>query len=426
MIAVTVGSFFLLALLGVPIAFSLGLAAVAGLSYADWNLVQLAGKVMNSIDSFPLMAIPLFVLSGELMLRGQVMAPLINLANAVVGRLRGGLAVVAVVATMILSSLSGVAVADATAIGGTLGRPLAESYGKTFSAALVAVASCMGPIIPPSAALILYAIMVGEVSVASLFLGGIIPGAMIGLLLIVYSLWIARRRGFPLTGEAFSLRGLLVALRKALVFLGMPILVLGGIIGGAFTATEGASIAAIYALALGVLVTRKLTFSDILRSLVHAGTVSAVVGALIAFSSVVTHIFTINHVGSEVAALIGAVSEGPMVLLLLVGAVLLLLGMFIEGNSLIIMTAPILAPVALSAGVDPVHFGVVFVFSIVLGILTPPVGILLFVVSSIWSVDVRHIMKEVLPMLGLLLAILLFCILVPQTVTYLPSLVLGK
>ena len=284
----------------------------------------------------------------------------------------------------------------------------------------------MGPIIPPSAGLILYAIMVGKISVAALFLGGVIPGVMIGCLLILYSIWVARRRGYPYTGVAFTFRGLFVAFRKAAIFLGTPILVIGGIIFGAYTATEGAAIAVLYSALLGIFVTRKLKLTDIFGALVHAGTISAIVGALIAFSSVVTHIFTINHVGSSVASLLAQASVGPTSLILLVCLILLILGMFIESNSLIIMTAPILAPVALSMGVDPIHFGVIFVFSIVIGILTPPVGIMLFVVSGIWNVDVKSLMKEVLPMLGIMFIILFLCILFPQLITFLPNLFLGK
>jgi len=425
-IAVTIAAFFVFALLGVPIAFSLGLSAAAGMIYADWDLVQLAGKMLSSVDSFPLMAIPLFVLAGELMIRGNVMDPLIALANAIVGRVRGGLAVVTVQATMILSSLSGVAVADATAIGGTLGKPLEKAYGKAFSASLVATASCMGPIIPPSAPMILYAIMVTNTSVAGLFLGGVLPGMLIGVLLMAYSLWIARRRGYPATGKAFSFGAFLQALRRALVFLGMPIVVIGGIMIGAFTATEGAAIAALYALMLGLFVTKSLGWRSIAESLVHAGSVSAIVGALIAFSSTVTYIFTVQHVGEAVAGAIGGLSGGATGFLVMLCIVLLILGMFIEGNSLIIMTAPILAPVGMALGIDPIHFGVVFVFCVVMGTLTPPVGVLLFVVSSIWQVDIRSLMREVLPMLSILALILMACVAVPELVTALPRAMMAR
>jgi tripartite ATP-independent transporter DctM subunit len=426
MIAVTIVAFFVFTLLGVPIAFSLGLAAAAGMLYADWDLVQLAGKMLSSVDSFPLMAIPLFVLAGELMIRGNVMEPLIALANAIVGRIRGGLALVTVQATMILSSLSGVAVADATAIGGTLGKSLEKAYGKPFSASLVATASCMGPIIPPSAPMILYAIMVSNTSVAGLFLGGVVPGILIGGLLMLYSLWVARRRGYPATGEAFSVGAFLRALRRALVFLGMPVVVIGGIMIGAFTATEGAAIAALYALVLGLFVTRALGWRGIAESLVHAGSVTAIVGALIAFSSTVTHIFTVERVGETVAGAITSLGGGPLGFMVMLCVVLLVLGMFIEGNSLIIMTAPILAPVGIALGVDPIHLGVLFVFCVVMGTLTPPVGVLLFVVSSIWQVEMRPLVREVLPMLGLLTLVLAACLVFPELVTALPRAVLAK
>ena len=425
MIALTIGSFFAFTLLGVPIAFALGLAALAGISFSGGDLVQLAGKVLNSIDSFPLMAIPLFVLSGELMIRGKAMGPLIDFANAIVGRMRGGLALVAVQSTMVMSAISGVAVADATAIGGTLGRPLEKAYGKTFSASLVATASCMGPIIPPSAPMILYAILVGDVSVAGMFLGGVVPGLMIGIMLMVYSVWVARRRGYPPTGDAFSILNLLRSFRIALPFLAMPVVVIGGIIIGAFTATEGAAIAVLCALMLGFLVTRQLTVRDLLTALGHAASVSAIVGALIAFSSSITHIFTLERVGEVVAEAILHATNSPMVMMALVCVIILILGMFIEGNSMLIMTAPILAPVAVSMGIDPVYFGVVFVFAAVMGTLTPPVGILLFVVSSIWKVDIRALIKETFPMFMILLFILALIVIFPDLILALPRYVMS-
>jgi TRAP-type transport system large permease protein len=205
MIAVMLLSFFLLAVLGMPLAFAIGCAAVAGMLWDGMPLVQLASKMVHSIDSFPLMAIPLFALAGQLMIKGGVMEPLIDLANAIVGRVRGGLAHVTIVTAMGLSSVSGTAVADAVALGGTLGPALSKAYSRPWSASLVAAASCLGPIIPPSSNMIVYAVVVGTVSVGGLFMAGVVPGILIGLALMLYATVVAYRRNYPPTGEPFSL-----------------------------------------------------------------------------------------------------------------------------------------------------------------------------------------------------------------------------
>lgn len=422
MIAVIIIAFFVLAILGLPLAFALGLAAVSGMLFAGFDMAQLPGKMLHSVDSFPLMAIPLFMLAGQLMIRGGIMEPLIDLANAVVGRVRGGLAHVTIVSAMAVSSVSGVAVADAAALGGSIGPHLTKAYSKTFAAALVAAASCMGPIIPPSAAMIVYAVVASDVSVAGLFMAGIVPGIVIGIAMMLMCGVIARRRNYPISGDPFSLRRILVSLRKAFLIFLMPIVVIGGIIGGVFTATEGAAVAVFYGLVVGFLVTRKLTVADLAPALLNAGIITAVVGALIAFSSVVTYLFTLNRVGDVLASSLLSISRDPTVFIFLMMAVLLLLGMFMEGNAIIIMLAPIAAPIAATLQIDPVYFGFLFVMNVVLGSITPPVGILLFVVSSIWRVGMAELVREIVPFIVLLYGILALCVFFPDLVIGLPRL----
>ena len=422
MITVMIVAFFVFAILGLPLAFALGLAAVSGMLFAGFDLAQLPGKMLHSVDSFPLMAIPLFMLAGQLMIRGGIMEPLIDVANAVVGRVRGGLAHVTIVAAMGVSSVSGVAVADATALGGSIGPHLAKAYSKTFAAALVAAASCMGPIIPPSAAMIVYAVVASDVSVAGLFMAGIVPGIVIGVAMMILCGIIAKRRGYPISGEPFSFRRVLVTARKAFLIFLMPIIVIGGIIGGVFTATEGAAVAVFYGLVVGFLVTRKLKFADLAPALLNAGIITAVVGALIAFSSVVTYLFTLNRVGDLLASGLLSISRDPTVFIVLMMAVLLVLGMFMEGNAIIIMLAPIAAPIAATLQIDPVYFGFLFVLNVVLGSITPPVGILLFVVSSIWRVGMVELVREIFPFIVLLYGILALCVIFPDIAIGLPRL----
>lgn len=422
MITVIIIAFFVFAILGLPLAFALGLAAVSGMLFAGFDLAQLPGKMLHSVDSFPLMAIPLFMVAGQLMIRGGIMEPLIDLANAVVGRVRGGLAHVTIVSAMAVSSVSGVAVADAAALGGSIGPHLAKAYSKRFAASLVAAASCMGPIIPPSAAMIVYAVVASDVSVAGLFMAGIVPGIVIGIAMMLMSGVIARRRNYAISGDPFSLRRVLVCLRKAFLIFMMPIVVIGGIIGGVFTATEGAAVAVFYGLVVGFFVTRKLTVADLAPALLNAGIITAVVGALIAFSSVVTYLFTLNRVGDVLASSLLSISRDPTVFIFLMMAVLLVLGMFMEGNAIIIMLAPIAAPIAATLQIDPVYFGFLFVMNVVLGSITPPVGILLFVVSSIWRVGMAELVREIFPFIVLLYGILALCVFFPDLVIGLPRL----
>jgi C4-dicarboxylate transporter DctM subunit len=421
-IATIVIIFFLFAALGMPIAFAMGMASLTAILVAGMDFMVLPGKMVHAVDSFPLMAIPLFMLAGQLMLRGGIMDPLIDFVNALIGRVRGGLAHVTVASAMLFSSVSGVAVADATALGGALGPALSKTYPRPFAASIVAAASCMGPIIPPSGAMIVYAVMAGNVSVAGLFLAGIVPGVLIGISMMGLCTYIAYRRGYPPTGDAFNWRKLVrETLRSIPIFL-MPIIVIGGIIAGAFTPTEGAAIAVAYALLIGFFFTRKLKLADLPVALFNAAIVTAVVGALIAFSTTVTYLFTIERVADLIVEWFGSYTTSPYVFICLVMVALLVLGAFVEGNSLIIMVAPVLAPVALSFGLDPIYFGFLFVMNIVLGSITPPVGILLFVTAGIWNEPITNIIKAIWPFIVLLYSVLVLLVLVPDIFMFLPKL----
>lgn len=414
--------FGVFAVLGMPLAFALGLAGLAGVLVGDFPMVQLAGKMVYSLDSFPLMSIPLFMLAGQLMLRGGIMDRLIDLANAAVGRVRGGLGHVTTVAAMGLSSVSGSSVADATALGGTLGPSLTKAYGAPFSAALVASASNLGPIIPPSIGMIVYAILAGEVSVGAMFLSGIIPGILLALGTMGLCTFYAHKRGYPLTGESFSLKNVLKELRRSLIVFLMPILVIGGIVGGAFTATEGAAVAVVYALFIGFFVTRKLRLADMPAVLLNAAIITAIVGALIAFASQVTHLLTAEMVGVWLGDWLRSITDSPLMFTFLVQLLLIFVGMVMESNAAYIMLVPIIAPIALQYGIDPVYFGFLFVMNITLGGITPPVGILLIITSGIWRIKMMEIIREIWPFIIMQYAVLFLCMLFPQIVLILPKL----
>lgn len=409
------------ALLGMPLAFALGLGAVAGVLESGFPLNMLPTRMMNAVNAFPLMSIPFFVLAGELMLRAGIMERLIDLANAAIGRVRGGLGHVTVLAGMGLSTVSGAAVADASALGWTMLRPLERHYGRGFSAAVIAASANLGPIIPPSGAMIVYAYMAGStVSVGGLFLSGVIPGLLLVLGMLTMCSVIAHARGLPLTGEAFSARRVLSELRRSFIVLMMPVVVIGGIVGGAFTATEGSAVAVVYALAVGFLVTRRLRLADLPEAIGATVVTTAVVGAMIAFASAVTYMLTIDLFPQKLAAWLKGITTDPLTFMALVAVVLVVVGCFLESNAAYIMLVPLLHPIAVDYGVDPLHFGFLFVFNLVIGMLTPPVGVVLFVVCGLARMPVGEIARHVWPFVAFMYGLLGACMLVPGLVLWLP------
>lgn len=416
-----VGVFFLVSLLGMPLAFGLGAAGVVALAISDIDFNLLPSRMMSAVNAFPLMSIPFFILAGELMLKAGMMERLIDLANAAIGRVRGGLAHVTMIAGLGLSTVSGAAVADASALGSTLIPSLKKLYGKGFSAAVCAAAANLGPIIPPSGAMIIYAFMAGpSVSVGGLFMAGIIPGLILVVGMMVLCSVIAIRRNYPLSGDAFSLRKIGVEFRRSILIFMMPVVVIGGIVGGAFTATEGSAVAVVYALAIGFFVTRRLSLRDLPGALVQTAITSAVVGAMIAFASVVTYMLTIDMLPQKLLQAIQAFTSDPMVFLVIVALLLFVVGMFLESNAAYIMLVPLLHPIALKFGIDPLHFGFLFVFNLVIGMLTPPVGVVLFVVCGIARISLGEITRHVWPFIALMYALLIACMFVPQIVLTVP------
>ncbi|MFM7346903.1 MAG: TRAP transporter large permease [Tagaea sp.] len=413
--------FFGAGLLGMPLAFSLGAGAVAGLWISGIDYNMLPSRMMNAVNAFPLMSIPFFVLAGELMMKAGIMERLIDLANAAVGRVRGGLGHVTILAGMGLSTVSGAAVADASALGSTMLKPLTKYYGVGFASAVIAAAANLGPIIPPSGAMIVYAFMAGpSVSVGALFMAGVIPGLMLVAIMMVMVSIYARKRNFPLTGEAFAWARVGHELRRSLVILMMPVVVIGGIVGGAFTATEGSAIAVVYALVIGFFITRRLTLADLPGLILRAAITSAVVGAMIAFASAVTFMLTVDLLPIKLAGFLRETTQDPLVFMLLVALALFVVGCFLESNAAYIMLVPLLHPIALQYGIDPLHFGFLFVFNLVIGMLTPPVGVVLFVLCGLARISVVEISKHIWPFVAAMYALLLACMLVPQIVLWLP------
>jgi C4-dicarboxylate transporter DctM subunit len=421
MIVAVAIAFAVLGAIGMPLAFAIGVSALAGALVGGLPLSMLPGKMVHSIDSFPLMAIPLFTLAGQLMISGQIMDRMIDFANSIVGRIRGGIAHVTIIAALILSGVSGTAVADATALGGTLVPALTKFYGKPFAAAVIGAASNLGPIIPPSAAFIVYAVMAGNVSVGGLFVSGVVPGFLLAGALMLLCSYLAHRRRYPYTSEPLSLRNIWLQTRRSAVVFMMPVIVVGGITAGAFTATEGAAISVVYALFVGFFITRKLKLSHLPGALLNAGIVTAVVGALIAFASMVTYIFSVSLLPQQMAEWLRTVTQSPLVFIMLVNLLLLICGMFIEANAILVMLAPLLAPIANAYGLDPIYFGFLFSMNVVLGGITPPVGIILFVMSAMTRLPMTTLIANMWPFVVVSYGVLLLCSFFPGLVLFLPK-----
>ncbi|WP_180898139.1 TRAP transporter large permease [Martelella soudanensis] len=419
---IVIATFLTLAFLGMPLAFSLGVAALAGLWLAGFDVNVMAPRILNAVNSFPLMSIPLFMIAGELMLKGGIMERLIDFANAFIGRVRGGLAQVTIISGAGLASVSGAAVADASALASTLVPSLKKQYGLGFSSGIVAAAANLGPIIPPSGAMIVYAFMAGSsVSVGGMFMSGVIPGILLFLAFMALCWFIAWKRDYPLAGEPISLANIWRQTRRNLVVFLMPVIVIGGIVGGAFTPTEGAAVGVCYALFLGFFVTRRLTISDLPHVLLDAAKTSALVGAMIAFAATVTFLFTIDLLPMKLAGFMQGLTDNPFVFLCLIALMLLVVGMFLESNAAYIMLVPLFHPIALHYGIDPLHFGFLFVLNLVIGMLTPPVGVVLFVICGVTGVKMGDLVRESWPFIAAMYAVLVACMLFPALVTWLPE-----
>lgn len=426
MVLVLIAAFVALLLLGLPIAYALagaGLAAV--LVQGKLNLTILAGKMFEGLDSFALLAIPFFMLAGALMNEGGITRRLVRFAQVIIGWVAGGLAYVNVVASMLFAGISGSAAAEAAAIGSVMIPSMKEEgYHEEFSAALTAAASTMGPIIPPSIPMILYGI-IANVSIGALFLAGAVPGVMLGVGFMVMVWWYTRTRRYP-AGPRPTVPEFVGAFRDALLALTMPGIILGGILGGVFTPTESSAVAAVYAFVLGVFVYREIRWSRLPAILAEAGLGTAIVMLVIGASELFAWILAAEQVPQRLAEGVLAVSANPWIVLLLVNVVLFVLGIWLEPAPLLIILVPVLAPLAAKVGIDPVHFGTVFVINAVIGLITPPVGASLFVVCSVGKVSMEKISRAIWPFVGMAVVVLLLVTYIPALSTWLPRVLMPR
>lgn len=419
---ILLASVFLLTLiLGFPIAFCLGVTSLAGLMWmGDVPLVILAQRMFTGIDSFPLMAVPFFVLAGELMNRGGTTKRLIDFANVLVGRIPGGLAHTNITASMFFGGISGSAVADAAAMGTILVPGMVrKGFPPGFSAAVTAASSTMGPIIPPSILMVLMGVTTG-LSIGGLFAAGIVPGLLLGLSMMALSLFMAMRYKFPREVFPFTGRMFWSSMAAALPALLAPLIILGGILGGVFTPTEAAAVAVFYAFFLGLCIYRELNFKDLGQIFVHSGVTTAVLLLIIGMANIFSWILSSEQIPTRIAQGMLAITENPYIILLFINIFLIFIGTFLEGGAAIIILAPTLLSVANTVGIDPLHFGLVMVLNIAVGLLTPPLGVCLFVVSGVTGLQLSTIIRSVLPFLALELAVLLVATYWPGLILYIP------
>jgi C4-dicarboxylate transporter DctM subunit len=373
------------------------------------------------VDSFVLMAVPLFLLAGELMATAGIISRMIRFADILVGWIRGGLAHVNIVSAMILSGVSGSAVADAAALGSTLIPAMRKEYDNEYGAAVCASAAAVGPIIPPSIAMVIYAIT-SNVSVAGLFMAGVIPGILMGVGMMGIAYVIARRRGYRPRTEPIPRPEIRRRIVEAVPALVAPIIIIGGILLGVVTPTEAGALGVFYAVVVGFLVTRELRWAHFPPALLRSGVTTGVVFILIATSNVVSWLLTVAQLPAMTGELVRGLSESPWVFLLIVNLLLLAVGTFLDNIAATIMLAPILAPIAVSYGIDPLHFGFVFVLNGVIGMLTPPFGILLFVVCGIARISFTALSIAVLPYLAWQIVVLFLCTYIPPIAMWIPRL----
>ena len=416
MAALLFGVFLVALLVGIPVAFAIMLAAMAVMTAGDVGLGMIAQRMFASTNSFPLIAVPFFILAGDLLAQGAISKYLVEFAESFLGMIKGGLSIVSVVTGMFFAAISGSGAATTAAVGSTLIPQLKErGYDEDSAAALIAAAGTIGVVIPPSVPMVLYAVSSGE-SLSRLFTNGFLPGVLMGVILIIIALAQAYKHNYP-KGAKFSLKNVLLTFMRAFPGLLMPMIILGGIFSGKFTASEAAAVAVVYALLVSFLIYRDMTFKKLFEIMAGSAKTSAVIMIIIC-SGPFGWVLASYKIPEAIAGGILGVSTNQYVLLFMIALVIIIAGVFMETSSAIIILTPVFLPLVQSLGIDLIHFGILFVVGIAIGMITPPVAINLFVASGITGKPIELIAKAVVPyLLGLLFVFLL--------IVYLPLFIPG-
>ena len=394
-------TFFGLLILGMPVGFVLGIAGLVGIFDMGGGrfLAMAPDRMFAGLDLFPFLAMPLFILAGEIMNKSGITTNLVKFADALVGWMRGGMAHSNMVASVMFAGITGAATADAAAFGNTLVPAMVkQGYSKPFACAVTAAGSIIGPTIPPSTLMVIYGSIMG-VSIAGLFAAGIVPGLMICLICMAVIAALGKRLNLPKSDQRPSVRSILVAFKSSVVALVLPIFILGSILGGIATPTEAASIAVLYALVVGGLVYRALSWNDLYDMLVRTTRITGIVFLIIAAASILGWWLTFNQIPQAIAAGFLALSDDPRVIIAMILALLLFIGLFMDINATLIILAPVLGPLTAHIGMNPVHAGIVIVLALNISLMTPPVGACLFVLASVTKTKVEAIARSLWPFL---------------------------
>ncbi len=409
----------LLILTNLPVAFALGLISFAWLIIEGQPLISVPQRLISGLDSFPLLAVPLFILAGSLMNTAGITDRIFGFARVLVGHITGGLGHVNVIASLIFSGMSGSAVADAGGLGQLEIKAMRRAgFDDAFAGGITGASCIIGPLVPPSIPMILYAV-IANVSVGALFLAGVMPGLLSAAALMVMVWLIARRRNYAKDPRA-NFGQIWRAFRSAFLALLTPVIIIGGIFGGVFTPTEAAAAAAFYALFLGVVVYRELSLADLVRTFREVTLTTSVVGLILSGATLFNWVLARENVPQLVAQTLMGMSDDPTTILLLINLLLLVLGMFVDPLAIMILLVPVFTTITAQLGIDPVHFGVVMVFNLMIGLLTPPMGVGLFVVSRVSGMPLETVVRGILPFLVPLVLVLLLITLVPELVLALP------
>ncbi|OIJ11552.1 C4-dicarboxylate ABC transporter permease [Anaerobacillus arseniciselenatis] len=418
--AILFGAFALFLILSVPIGIALGLATLITLIITGSLPIDfLVMGLITAVDSFPLLAVPFFILAGEIMGRGGISDRLFNVANSLVGNKTGGFAIATIITCMFFAAISGSGPATVAAIGGIMIPAMVrQGYDKKFSTAVVAAAGSLGVIIPPSIPMVIYGV-VGSVSIGDMFIAGIIPGLLVGISLMVYAYFHSRKHGYTGTGEKTSIKNIAKASWDAKWALLIPIIILGGIYGGIFTPTEAAVIAVVYGLFAGLVLYRELKVKELPSILINAALTTATILIIVGTATAFGRLLTMEQIPNQIAQWMLSISENPIVIILLITFLLLIVGCFMDTLAAIIILTPILLPIAVSIGYDPIHFGIIMIVNLAIGFITPPLGVNLFVGSGISGLSIEAISKAIIPFFIAMLLTLVVIILLPQLSLYL-------
>lgn len=424
--AILFGGFLVFSMLSVPIGVSLGLAVIGTILFnGSVNLTFFAQGLTTAMDSFPLMAAVFFILAGDLMGKGGISRRLLKVADVYFGHYTGGLGLVTVVACMFFAAISGTGSATVAAIGCMVLPEMArKGYDRGFSAGLVASAGAIGAIIPPSITMVIYCVTNG-VSITALFMAGVIPGILVGVCLMVYTYFVAKKRGYKGEEKRYTAREKLAVINDAKWSLLVPVIILGGIYGGVFTPTEAAAVAVLYGYIVGVFVYKEIKLSELPGIVLQSGLITATVLVIIGTSAGFGRILSLERIPSTIANFILGVSDNRFILLLMINALLLFVGTFMETLAAVIILSPLLLPIVTSFGMSPVHFGIVMVVNLTIGFVTPPLGANLFVACQISGVSFEELCRKIGPFVLVMIFALMLITYIPGISMFLPNLLMN-